>query len=159
MGQAGWPQVLEANKQAFLAAFVARTRFATAFPTTMTPAEFVDALFTNAGVTPPAADRQAAIDEFGGTTTTGDLAARARALRRIAEHSTFVQQEFNKAFVLIQYFGYLRRNPNDAPEATLDFQGYNFWLGKLHQFNGNFIDADMVKAFIISSEYRQRFGP
>jgi hypothetical protein len=87
------------------------------------------------------------------------MAARRRALRRVAENPTLTQQEFNKAFVLIQYFGYLRRNPNDAPEATLDFQGYNFWLGKLNQFNGNFIDADMVKAFIISSEYRQRFGP
>ena len=69
VGQPGWPQVLEANKQAFLAAFIARSRFATALPTTMTPAEFVDALLTNAGVTPPAEDRQAAIDEFGGATT------------------------------------------------------------------------------------------
>jgi len=61
--------------------------------------------------------------------------------------------------VLMQYFGYLRRNPNDAPEAGLDFTGYNFWLDKLNQFNGNFISAEMVKAFISSGEYRQRFGP
>ena len=87
------------------------------------------------------------------------MSARGRALRLVAENQTFAQQEFNKAFVLMQYFGYLRRNPNDAPEATLDFQGYNFWLGKLNQFNGNFINAEMVKAFIISGEYRQRFGP
>ncbi len=90
-------------------------------------------------------------------TTIGDLAARARALRRIAEHSTFVQQEFNKAFVLMQYFGYMRRHPPDAPD--INFDGYNFWLNKLNQFNGNFINAEMVKAFIISGEYRQRFGP
>jgi hypothetical protein len=77
----------------------------------------------------------------------------------VAENSTLKVQETNKAFVLIQYFGYLRRNPNDAPEANLDFGGYNFWLGKLNQFNGNFVDADMVKAFILSAEYRQRFGP
>jgi hypothetical protein len=44
---------------------------------------------------------------------TADVAARARALRRVAENSTLAQQEFNKAFVLMQYFGYLRRNPND----------------------------------------------
>ena len=69
------------------------------------------------------------------------------------------QQELNKAFVLIQYFGYLRRNPFDSPEPTLDFQGYNFWLNKLNQFNGNFVNAEMVKAFIVSGEYRQRFGP
>ena len=54
--------------------------------------------------------------------------------------------EFNKAFVLMQYFGYLRRNPNDAPDA--DFGGFNFWLAKLNQFNGNFVNAEMVKAFI-----------
>jgi hypothetical protein len=59
--------------------------------------------------------------------------------------------------VLMQYFGYLRRNPNDAPEATLDFKGYNFWLNKLNQFNGNYIQAEMVKAFISSSEFRRRF--
>jgi hypothetical protein len=59
----------------------------------------------------------------------------------------------------MQYFGYFRRNPDEAPEPTLDFQGYNFWLGKLEQFNGNFVKADMVKAFIISGEYRHRFGP
>jgi hypothetical protein len=58
----------------------------------------------------------------------------------------------------MQYFGYLRRNPPDPPEATLDFQGYNFWLNKMNQFNGNFVQADMVKSFLVSTEYRQRFG-
>jgi len=66
---------------------------------------------------------------------------------------------FQTLFVLIQYFGYLRRNPDDPPEPSLDFQDYNFWLAKLNQFNGNFINAEMVKAFITSGEYRQRFGP
>ena len=91
--------------------------------------------------------------------TTADVAARSRALRDVAENSTLNQQEFNRAFVLMQYFGYLRRNPNDAPEAGLNFDGYNFWLTKLNQFNGNFVNAEMVKAFISSTEYRQRFGP
>jgi len=83
----------------------------------------------------------------------------ARALGIVAENATLKQQETNRAFVLMQYFGYLRRNPNDAPEQNLNFDGYNFWLGKLNQFNGNFVDAEMVKAFIVSGEYRQRFGP
>lgn len=158
VGEAGWEELLENNKQVFAADFVARSRFIDAYPTTLTPTEFVNALFVNAGVMPSADELTAAINEFG-PSGTNDMAARARALRRVAENQTLAQQEFNKAFVLIQYFGYLRRNPNDAPEATLDFQGYDFWLGKLNQFNGNFIDADMVKAFIISGEYRQRFGP
>ena len=37
--------------------------------------------------------------------------------------------------------------------------GYNFWLAKLNQFNGDFVKAEMVKAFITSTEYRKRFGP
>ena len=81
----------------------------------------------------------------------------ARALRRVAENSTFKQQEKSRAFVLMQYFGYLRRNPND-PQDT-DYTGYDFWLTKLNEFNGNFINAEMVKAFIDSREYRERFGP
>ena len=68
-----------------------------------------------------------------------------------------VQQESNRAFVLMQYFGYLRRNPNDAPDGN--FNGYNFWLNKLNQFNGDFAGAEMVRAFLGSTEYRHRFGP
>jgi len=65
------------------------------------------------------------------------------------------QQEFNSAFVLMQYFGYLRRDPNTGPDTNFD--GYNFWLTKLDTFNGNFRQAEMVKAFLLSSEYRGRF--
>ncbi len=78
-------------------------------------------------------------------------------LRSVAENADLKNAEFNKAFVLMQYFGYLRRNPNDAPD--LDFSGYNFWLGKLNSFDGNFVNAEMAKAFILSDEYRHRFRP
>ena len=159
IGQPGAEQQLESNKVAFALDFVSRSRFVNAYPTTLTPGEFVDALFTNAGVTPSASERSAAIDEFAGAGNTANTAARGRALRRVAENSTLKQQETNKAFVLMQYLGYLRRNPNDPPEANLDFGGYNFWLGKLNEFNGNFVNAEMVKAFLVSGEYRQRFGP
>ncbi len=156
VGQTGWEQVLENNKLAYFADFVTRARFTAAYPTTLTPAQFVDALYLNAGVTPSGSDRTVAINEFGSASNTGDTAARARALRRVAQNPTLAQQEFNKAFVLMEYFGYLRRNPNDAPDNN--FAGYNFWLTKLNQFNGDYIRAEMVKAFISSSEYRQRFG-
>jgi hypothetical protein len=66
-------------------------------------------------------------------------------------------QEFNRAFVLMQYYGYLRRDPNGGQDT--DWSGFDFWLTKLNQFNGNFINAEMVKAFITSIEYRQRFAP
>ena len=157
VGQGNWEQQLDDNKNAFVAEFVTRSRFTTAHPTTTTPAEFVDELFENAGVTPSEGDRQAAIDEFGGAPTSADLAARGRVLRLVAENAILDQQEFNNAFVLMQYFGYLRRSPNSAPDD--DYSGYNFWLGKLNQFNGNFVDAEMVKAFIVAGEFRQRFGP
>ena len=85
------------------------------------------------------------------------LFPRARALRDVSENSILNQQEFNRAFVLMQFFGYLRRNPNDLPDS--DYTGYDFWLTKLNQFNGNFVAAEMVKAFITSTEYRNRFGP
>jgi hypothetical protein len=74
---------------------------------------------------------------------------RAQALRSIAENGRFVSAKFNETFVMMEYFGYLRR---DA-----DASGFAFWLNKLNQFNGNFEQAEMVKAFIVSGEYRDRF--
>jgi hypothetical protein len=157
VGQTSWETVLENNKQAFISAFVQRSRFASAYPTSLTPTQFVNTLFTNAGLPLSGTDYTQAVNDFGGAANTANVVARASALRRVAENSTLQQAEFNRAFVLMQYFGYLRRNPNDAPDA--DYTGYDFWLTKLNQFNGNFQNADMVKAFINSSEYRQRFGP
>ncbi|MDQ1729018.1 MAG: hypothetical protein QOD33_1143, partial [Pyrinomonadaceae bacterium] len=158
VGQAGWEAVLESHRQAFALQFVQRPEFNSAYPAAVTPGYFVDGLFTNAGVIPLAADRSAAINEFGAATTSADVNARARALRRVADNTRVVQQHLNRAFVLMQYFGYLRRNPDAAPETTLDFGGYNFWLNKLDEANGDFIAAEMVKAFITSGEYRNRFG-
>ena len=157
VGQTGWEAVLEANKQSFASQFVQRARFTTALPTTLSPTQFVNQLFTNAGVTPSTAERNTAIAEFGSATNTTDVAARARALRDVAENAILNTQEFNRAFVLMQYIGYLRRNPNDPQDN--DYTGYDFWLTKLNQFNGNYNAAEMVKAFITSLEYRQRFGP
>jgi hypothetical protein len=158
VNQPGWDQLLENNKQLFMTDFVQRARFTAAYPNTMTPAQFVDALTAHAGLTPTPTDRQTAINEFSGSPMSADTTARAHALRDVAENSSLAQQEFSRAFVLMQYFGYLRRDPNAAPEPGLNYTGYNFWLTKLNQFNGNYKDADMVKAFIASAEYRQRFG-
>ncbi|HEY8187952.1 MAG TPA: DUF4214 domain-containing protein [Pyrinomonadaceae bacterium] len=82
---------------------------------------------------------------------------RAQVLRLIAENEAFSKSEFNAAFVEMQYFGYLGRNPQDPPDN--DLSGYNFWLDKLNEFGGDFRKADMVKAFLVSGEYRERFGP
>jgi N-acetylneuraminic acid mutarotase len=163
VGQPGWEEILESNKRYYLfdpdMGSPAGDTFTAEYPTSMTPTQFVDTLFANAGVVPSSADHSAAINEFGSATNTFDRAARVRAFRRVVDNATFRQQEFNRAFVLMQYFGYLHRNPNDPPEPGSNFAGYNFWLNKLNQFNGNFIQAEMVKAFILSAEYRHRFGP
>jgi hypothetical protein len=155
VGQDDWEQQLEANKVAFTQEFVTRGAFISLYPTTLSPAHFVDALFLNAGITPSTSDRQAAVGEFGSASDTADASARARALRDVAENPAFTSAEFSRAFVLMQYFGYLRRDPNATPDS--DFSGYNFWLNKLNQFGGNFQNAEMVKAFLSSTEYRQRF--
>ena len=123
----------------------------------MTPAQFVDALNTNAGNVLSSTEQTTAINLFGGAGNTSNTTARAQALRQVAEDQDLVNAEFNRAFVLMQYFGYLRRNPND-PQDT-NYTGYDFWLTKLNQFNGNFQNAEMVKAFISSIEYKGRFGP
>jgi hypothetical protein len=77
-------------------------------------------------------------------------------LRKVAESQALVRRESNRAFVLMQYFGYLQRSPDDPPDG--DFRGYDFWLSKLEEFGGNYIAAEMVKAFLSSAEYRRRFG-
>jgi len=118
----------------------------------MTAAQFVDTVNANAGNPLSSSER----NQLAGDLST-NAKTRAQVLRAIAEDSDLNTAEFNRAFVLMQYLGYLRRNPND-PQDT-DYSGFDFWLTKLNQFNGNFVNAEMVKAFITSIEYRQRFGP
>ncbi len=159
VGQGNWQQQIQANKVAFANAFVARPEFITAYPVNMTAASFVDAL--NANTKDPSNPAGGSLtqeerDNLVAQLTNGTM-TRAQVLRSIAESSVFQQREFNRAFVLMQYFGYLRRNPNAPPDA--DFSGYNFWLNKLNQFGGNFVEAEMVKAFINSGEYLNRFRP
>jgi hypothetical protein len=156
VGAPNWEQLLEANKQAFALEFVLRPRFIAAYPLSMTPAQFVDKLNQNAGFVLTPSQRDALITQLN--TSADSSAARASVLRQVADNATLRQAELNRAFVLMQYYGYLRRNPDDAPEPGLNFGGWNFWLGKLNEFNGNYIAAEMVKAFLDSGEYRNRFG-
>lgn len=155
VGQGNWEQILEENKVAYAEEFVQRQRFTTAFPASMTADQFVTKLDENAGGVLSAAEKASLIAVLGATPS--DINKRAQVVRAVAEDNDLQQREFNRAFVMMQYFGYLRRNPDDPPDT--DFRGWEFWLNKLNQFNGNFIEAEMVKAFISSIEYRQRFGP
>jgi hypothetical protein len=146
----GWEERLESNKRVFVESWVQRADFRALYDG-KSNAVYVDALFANAGVQPSPAERGALVDGLAAGTET-----RATVLRKVAEHEAFARQEFNRAFVVMQYFGYLQRSPDDPPDA--DLTGYNFWLSKLDEFNGNFVQAEMVKAFLSAGEYRKRFG-
>jgi hypothetical protein len=151
VGVGTWQKQLDDNKTAYARAFVQRPEFVSKYPTSLSAGQYVDALFATAGVTPTATERSVAMTAFN----SGDVDGRAAALRSVAESGTLHRNEFNKAFVLMQYFGYLKRNPDNLPDA--DYSGYSFWLTKLNQFGGDFVRAEMVKAFIASDEYRSRF--
>jgi hypothetical protein len=143
-GAPGSAEQLEANKQAYFAELVQRPEFTTRYAGANNT-QYVDALTGNTGVSFTSTERNALINGLNAGTET-----RATVLRKIAEKQSFKQAEFNRIFVLMEYFGYLKRDP--------DAGGFNFWLNKLNSFGGNFINAEMVKAFLASIEYRERFS-
>jgi len=144
VGESSWAQTLEANKQAFVDAWVQRADFRAAYDG-LGNAAFVDTLIAHAGAGFNG-DRAALVSGLNNNTLT-----RATVLRQVVENEGFVKAKRNETFVMMQYFGYLRRDP--------DASGYQFWLNKLNQFGGNFEQAEMVKAFLVSGEYRDRFRP
>jgi hypothetical protein len=152
VGQPGWETRLEQNKVAYASEFVSRADFLSRHPMSETPADYVAALNSNAG----GALTKAEADDLAARLSSGSE-TRANVLRKIAENDKLKAAELSRAFVLMEYFGYLRRDPDTAPDT--DFSGYNFWLGKLNQFGGDYQAAEMVRAFIECTEYRKRFGP
>jgi hypothetical protein len=150
VGQNGWQTVLENNKVAFANAFVARSRFTTAYPNSLTAAQFVGTLNTNAGNPLSSTESNQLVADL-----TGGLKTRAQVVRAVAEDQDLAGAEKNKAFVLMQYLGYLRRDPNAGQDT--DYTGYEFWLQKLNSHGGDFHAAEMVRSFIVSGEYLNRF--
>ena len=70
-------------------------------------------------------------------------------MRAIADNAVFKQSQYNQAFVLTEYFGYLRRDPDPG--------GYTFWLNVLNVGDpGNY--RGMVCSFVTSTEYQRRFS-
>jgi hypothetical protein len=153
VGIGNWAQQLEANKAAFATDFVQRSRFTTAYPASMTADQFVTQLDNSAGNVLSASEKSSLIATLGATPN--DVAKRAQVLRAVAENNALKINENNRAFVLMQYFGYLRRNVNEGPDT--DFSGWKFWLDKLNAHGGDFHAAEMVKAFIVAGEYLNRF--
>jgi CSLREA domain-containing protein len=163
VGQPGFDALLESNRRRYAEEFVVRPEFKAAHDG-QSAEQYADSLFANTGATPTQEERDAAVSAFG----SGDTAGRAAGLRSVVESESVYNKLYNPAFVLMQYFGYLRRNPDNLPDNNFD--GYNFWLDKLNSFSRpgeNVADervalsrvrrAEMIKVFIISGEYRGRF--
>lgn len=142
VGRTGWEAALEANKEAFLNAWVQRPDFVSRYGQ-LTNRQYVDALIANLGVTIAQTERDGLIFDLRTGVT------RAEILGRLAQHEAFSRAQTNSAFVLMEYLGYLGRDPDAA--------GFSFWLNKLNQFNGDYGRAEMVRAFLSSIEYRNRF--
>jgi photosystem II stability/assembly factor-like uncharacterized protein len=154
VGIGEWEQQLEANKRDYMLDFVSRQRFIDAFPLSLAAAQFVDKLNQNAGGVLSQGERDQLVAELAGSPD--QTQGRAGVLRKVAEDADLRAGERNRAFVLMQFYGYLRRNPDDPQDV--DFRGWKFWLDKLNQFNGNYVNAEMVRAFLDSIEYTERFG-
>jgi hypothetical protein len=156
VNQGNWQQQLEDNKNAFTEEFVQRPAFLAVLPLSMTSAEFVDKLNDNAKSNSDAKPLSTAERDSLVAALNSGAMTRAQVLRAVAEDPDLDNSEKNRAFVLMQFYGYLRRNPNDPQDS--DYTGYEFWLNKLNAAGGNYISAEMVKAFITADEYRRRFG-
>jgi hypothetical protein len=135
---------LEALKTALINDFIARQEFINIYQN-LTNAEYVDRLNANTGNSLTSAERNALVNGLNAFFPTE---TRASVLRKVVDNAVFKTRETNNAFVLMEYFGYLRRDP--------DTGGYAFWLNVLNS-TGNF--RGMVCAFITSAEYQDRFGP
>jgi hypothetical protein len=143
VGRDGWEQQLATNKQQFINDWMQRAEFRTVYDG-LSNERYVQELTAHTGVTFTQNERDALVSGL----SSGTL-SRADVLLRIVEDARFVSAKRNQAFVMMEYFGYLRRDP--------DADGYRFWLNKLNEFDGNFEQAEMVKAFLVSGEYRDRF--
>ena len=145
VGNDGREELLRNNKREFLDQWVQRAAFRAAYDHLGNDG-YVDTLIRNTGVSFTGEEQAALVAGL-----TDHSLTRAAVLQRVVENEGFVRATFNERFVRMQYFGYLRRDPDDS--------GFHFWLDKLNQFEGNFERAEMVKAFIVSGEYRDRFRP
>jgi hypothetical protein len=144
MAQVGGPQSPESevlSKAAYTEAWTQRAEFKTRYDG-LTNAAYVNALEANAEVT--LSNKQALIDALNGGQTN-----RGQVLRDIVETQAVADRFFNRAFVSMQYFGYLRRDP--------DTVGFQNWLTTLNNNPADF--RHMIFGFLFSTEYRQRFGP
>ena len=136
---------LEANKAAYVNEVMARADFQTKYASTFNnPTAYVDALLQTVSL-PNHPSRQTWINQLN---SSNNAQTRAQVLRALVESSEVFNKYFNEAFVIMQYFGYLRRTADAS---------YLNWIQTMNQTNGDY--RIMINGFMNSAEYRRRFGP
>lgn len=141
-GKDGWENQIEANRNSFLNTWTNSKDFKQ-FYDSKPSAEFVNSLLTNAGVNWSAGKRDALIKTLDSKET-----SRESALLSIVEDKSLFAREYNTAYVLVHFFGYLRRNPDDPPDG--DLRGLIFWRENLDLWSDY---PNISRAFIDSIEY------
>ena len=136
---------LEANLNQFAELWVERPKFRPLYRP-LTNEGFVDELTANAGITLEPDVRTTFIDKLNSGAET-----RAQVLLQLVNNHAFVEKEENRSLVLLHYFGYLRRNPDDPPDRGLS--GFNFWIRELEQSGET---GRLGRGFMASGEYEHR---
>jgi Domain of unknown function (DUF4214) len=142
---------LDATKLAYANAFVQRAEFQQRYQNQTTAESFVDAALQTIQTGDGVNLSNIRAELIARYNTGGNLnESRALVVLQLADNPVFAQAVYNKVFVLMEYFGYLRRDPEPA--------GYAFWLNVLENREpGNY--HGMVCSFITSAEYQTRFSP
>lgn len=141
-----WEEALDANMRELARRFMERPEFKEAHARA-SDEEYVERLLTNAGIAAAAdAERAALVRRLNDGTQT-----RADVLSTVVADEAFARNDFNHAFVLVHYFAYLRRNPDDLPDR--DMSGYDFWLKEFAQTGGD--RNRLTDAFAGSAEFKK----
>jgi len=144
----GGPQLVQ-SKIDFANVFVQRPSFIAQYPQSLTPGQYVDALNLNTGNSLTQSQRDALVNGLMDSPATE---TRSSVLRKIAENQVFIDREYNRAFVLMEYFAYLRRDP--------DQEGFDFWFDQVKRCPIRNVGAQhaLVCSFLTSLEYQERFS-
>ncbi len=141
-GERGWEAQLQTNQEQLLTNWISTSGFANIYGQRPN-AEFIDDLIRNAGLDWSAEERQELLHALD----TGQL-KRTSALSQVVADKDFAAREYNTAYVLMHFFGYLRRNPDDPPDT--DLRGLVFWRERLDRWRDY---RAISRAFLESSEY------
>lgn len=131
-------------------ALVQRPEFQRRYPSSLKAAEFVDQLLNS--LQPAQSEKLKLGSEELSRLYDGTNTGRAAILKRVVSEPAAIDVYYNQAFVMVQFFGYLRRDPDE--------NGFNFWVNTLKSkpLRDPGAARSMVCAFLSSTEYQNRFG-